>query len=50
VGSIIYPQAMVLDKQEVIEAQWFSLDQLPNHIAFDHRQMIEDYYGRSSNR
>lgn len=31
------------EKNEVSEARWFSLDNLPNNIAFDHRLMIEDY-------
>ena len=29
--------------EEVEDIQWFSLDTLPEHIAFDHRTMIEDY-------
>ncbi|MAF99210.1 MAG: hypothetical protein CMH61_01220 [Nanoarchaeota archaeon] len=32
-----------IDPSEVIEVQWFYLDNLPSDIAFDHRQMIEDY-------
>ncbi|MEK7458311.1 MAG: NUDIX hydrolase [Patescibacteria group bacterium] len=31
------------EKHEVAEARWFSLDDLPENIAFDHRLMIDDY-------
>lgn len=29
--------------QEVLEIRWFDLNDLPEKMAFDHRQMIEDY-------
>ena len=29
--------------QEVDRVKWWPLDQLPDKIAFDHRQMIADY-------
>lgn len=35
--------------EETEAVKWFDLDKLPDKIAFDHRQMIEDYkqqYGR----
>jgi ADP-ribose pyrophosphatase YjhB (NUDIX family) len=32
-----------IDTNEVSEYKWFDLDNLPENIAFDHRQMIEDY-------
>lgn len=32
-----------MEKSEVEEMSWFSLAQLPNEIAFDHRAMIEEY-------
>ena len=32
-----------IEKSEVSEARWFSLDDLPKNIAFDHRLMIDDY-------
>lgn len=35
-----------LDAQEIADLRWFTINQLPEGIAFDHRQMIEDYYGR----
>lgn len=31
-----------LDRQEHAQVAWFGLDQLPEKIAFDHRQMISD--------
>ena len=31
------------DDVEVEAIKWFNLDDLPDKIAFDHRQMIEDY-------
>ncbi len=31
---------LVLNEEEVAEAKWFSVDELPEEIAFDHRQMI----------
>ena len=34
---------------EVMELKWFKFSELPKEIAFDHREMIEDYqekYGR----
>ena len=31
------------DSEEIGEVKWFDLDNLPDKIAFDHRQMIEDY-------
>lgn len=46
VGQIPNSQTIHCDPDEVEVAQWFSFDQLPDNIAFDHRQMIEDYYGR----
>jgi 8-oxo-dGTP diphosphatase len=46
VGVVTGPESMVLNQDEVITAEWFSFDQLPDNIAFDHRQMLEDYYGR----
>ncbi len=33
----------VLNPVEVKEVRWFSLDNLPDNIAFDHRRIIEDY-------
>lgn len=32
-----------IDPEEVNGYQWFDLDALPDKIAFDHRQIIEDY-------
>ncbi len=28
------------------EARWFDLDNLPDEMGFDHRQILEDYLGR----
>ena len=41
--------AIKKDPNEIIDVQWFPNDQLPDDIAFDHRQMMEAYYGRQSN-
>jgi len=29
--------------EEILDVTWFDLDKLPEKIAFDHRQIIEDY-------
>ncbi len=34
--------------EEVEDIQWFSLDNLPEYIAFDHRKMIEDFKKRGT--
>lgn len=41
-----------LQKQdgEVKDIRWFSLDALPKNIAFDHRNMIEEYKKSKDNR
>lgn len=44
VGRVIAPATLTLDSNEVIQAEWFSFDRLPDNIAFDHRQMLIDYY------
>jgi ADP-ribose pyrophosphatase YjhB (NUDIX family) len=31
------------DKEEVSELKWFDFDNLPEGIAFDHREMVEEY-------
>lgn len=49
VGLVVDPHLLTINPEEVITANWFSFAQLPGKIAFDHRQMIEDYYGRHSN-
>lgn len=35
--------SVTLQKEEVLEGRWFSFSNLPEHIAFDHRMMLEDY-------
>ena len=35
---------------EVKEMRWFDLDNLPEKIAFDHQQMINDYKNKLPNR
>lgn len=32
---------IVLEEDEVLEAKWFSLDSLPENVAFDHRQTLD---------
>ncbi|OGV93812.1 hypothetical protein A3B57_03440 [Microgenomates group bacterium RIFCSPLOWO2_01_FULL_47_10] len=34
----------VVDPHEGAEAKWFDIHDLPEWMAFDHRQMIEDYW------
>jgi len=34
---------VIRNEEEVRKIQWFDLDDLPKEIAFDHRNMIEDY-------
>ncbi len=46
VGSLNGTRGEVDD--EVERAEWFDLDDLPEKIAFDHRQMIEDYMRKKS--
>ncbi len=48
VGFVATDQSPQFNQDEVIEMQWFPLDALPNYLAFDHRQMLEDYRGRQS--
>lgn len=36
-------QSSKIDKKEVEKVAWFSLDKLPEKIAFDHRKIIKDY-------
>ncbi|MBN2367538.1 NUDIX hydrolase [Candidatus Woesearchaeota archaeon] len=31
------------DKEEISDLRWFSLDDLPEKLAFDHKDMIQDY-------
>ena len=33
----------IIDPVEVADVRWFSLDNLPEKIAFDHRKIIVDY-------
>ncbi len=47
-GFITADQSPQFNPDEVSDMQWFSLDALPNYLAFDHRQMVEDYHGRQS--
>lgn len=50
VGKVIEPFTLIKHPDEVEAAVWFDFNQLPDNIAFDHRQMIEDYYGRHTNQ
>lgn len=36
-------EKILIQKEEVIEAKWFPLDNLPTPLAFDHAKIIEDY-------
>ncbi len=38
---------LAIDAREVREVAWFDLEKLPDLIAFDHRQMIEEYSART---
>jgi 8-oxo-dGTP diphosphatase len=33
------------DKKEIMEVKWFSLDKLPDNIAFDHKEAIQKFIG-----
>ncbi len=33
-----------IDKQEVEEKQWFDKDSLPQNIAFDHKQILKEFF------
>ncbi len=35
-----------IQKEEIMQAGWFSPDNLPEKIAFDHRRIIEDFRDR----
>ena len=50
IGFVKSDQSPQFNPDEVIDMQWFSLDALPNYLAFDHRQMLEDYCGRQSSK
>jgi ADP-ribose pyrophosphatase YjhB (NUDIX family) len=39
----VHSDEFTYNKEEVLEAKWVSLTNLPENIAFDHRQMVEDY-------
>lgn len=43
VGQVSPNSTLKLHPDEVIEAKWFSFDNLPENIAFDHRDMLNDY-------
>lgn len=36
-------QTPKIDKKEVVEISWFSPEDLPQNMAFDHRKIINDY-------
>ena len=42
VAELSQKREVSIEESEVLEAQWFSFDALPEKIGFDHRQMIED--------
>lgn len=41
-------ESMALAGDDAAETVWFSLDALPEQIAFDHRQIISDYLERKT--
>lgn len=41
---------LVIDSREVKEVAWFDLHELPEMIAFDHRQMINEYASKSGTK
>jgi len=43
IGQVPQDQPAHQNLDEVTKMQWFSFDQLPENIAFDHRDMINDY-------
>jgi ADP-ribose pyrophosphatase YjhB (NUDIX family) len=49
ISKLINDQVLIPNVEEVSDIRFFSPEKLPDNIAFDHRQMIEDYYGRPSN-
>jgi len=36
-------EKILIQKEEVMEAKWFTFDNLPTPLAFDHAKIIEDY-------